>query len=591
MVYGLVLIVGVSVWSLAPRSGAGQTPPAPRPLPAAWAMSGNEGPGRFAPSVIATSQSAQPVIVPAEARISLPDDGLHSPRPATGTARAGNPPALFPLSVRPTAGPIQPAHYRGEKDSSAEILPVAAGPPPGPRSLSASQLAVEVFGPTTAAPGQPLAYQVVVRNVGTAVLGDVHVDLPLANGVRPLSVKPEAQRQGGRLSWQLGNLDPHAERRLELELQVSETDHLHLAPIARFTAAMALRASVVRPPFAITVNGPESAMLGEKVVFKVQVGNHSSETIRRITLRGELSAGLIHPQGQIIEADLTEDLPPGQSRTIELVTQAAQIGQQRLVLQATAEHGRSAQTTAALVVHEPVLNLSLAGPRTAAAGQPVEVKLDLVYPSQKTVPIRVIQTVPDGVEFISASGGGVYSPVRQTIVWNLTEMPVEQRQSLTCQFRARQEGDWAFAAVAQSGGATPVRATHAVRIEAIPSLSVELTALDDRLNVGQETTYEVRVYNAGPGSARGLRLVANLPPNLLPVRAEGPTAWRITTQQVFFEPLAELRGRFDAVYRLRVRGQQAGQGRLRAEIHAISLTRPLQQELSAQVAGTIGPSR
>ena len=78
-----------------------------------------------------------------------------------------------------------------------------------------------------------------------------------------------------------------------------------------------------------------------------------------------------------------------------------------------------------------------------------------------------------------------------------------------------------------------------------------------------------------------------LPDNHTPVHGEGPAAWQVRGQQVYFEPLAELRGRAEAVYRVRVRGAKPGQGRFRVEAHAAGLARPMQQELTSHVRGTV----
>ena len=132
-------------------------------------------------------------------------------------------------------------------------------------------------------------------------------------------------------------------------------------------------------------------------------------------------------------------------------------------------------------------------------------------------------------------------------------------------------------------GVSRGRATHAVQVEVLPALSLELTALDDPIPAGRDTVYEIRVYNGGQAAARGLRLVVQVPDCLAAVHAEGPTAWQVRGQQVYFEPLAEMRGNRDAVYRVRVRGMKPGEGRLHAELHAAGLTKPLAQELTSHV--------
>jgi uncharacterized repeat protein (TIGR01451 family) len=571
-VYGLALL------ALLPGGSPSQNA-SPRELPAAWARSGNETAAKPA-AVIASTRSGEKVL-PADARVSVPDDGLLSP-PAKPAAAKG-----------PAPGTIQQAVYvsNPEAPPSNPIQTVAAGPagPPvsGGRPVAhESLLAVQVLGPQTAAPGQIVTCEIVVRNAGTAAVSGVGIDLPLPQGLRVLGGKPEPERDDGRVSWHLGNLEPGAERHLELEIQLGQAGDLSLTPTARFTAAMGLRTNIIRPPFSASVQGPESAAVGEKVVFQVQIGNHTGDPIRRIGLRCELPAGLLHPQGQVIEADLAEDLAPGQVRTIPLETQARQPGRHTLTVAATGEGNRTARATASLLVSEPAVTVALTGTRKAAVGQDVLLQAEVTNPARKPCRgVRLSQGLPQGVEFVSASTGGVYNPVTQTVSWDLPEMLAEQRQTVTCQLRARQVGDWAMALNLSIDGTPRGRATHAVQVEATPALSLELTALDDPIPAGRDAVYEVRVYNGGQAAARGVRLVVQAPENLAPVNAEGPTPWQVRGQQVFFEPLAELRGRVDAVYRVRVRGMAPGEGHLRAELHAAGLSRPLVQELTGHVQG------
>lgn len=598
MIAGLLLLT-----VLVPRVASQKVAP-PRPLSAPWASSATDLPGGApaSPAIIASSKAGQVQSLPSEVRLPLPDDGLRpdaSP-PASKLSTSSASPNLMPAmpSAPMPSGPVQHAVYVPDQASkqstpSATILPVSAPPPleAEPLPSQASVLGLEVIGPPLVSPGQMVQGQIVVRNLGKLVVGGVRVDLPLPPGLRVLSSTPEAQRENDKVSWHLGNLEAAAERKLQLELQADQPGELHLAPVARFTAAMGWRSRVVRPPFFVKVSGPESALVGEKVILQIQVGNHTHEPIRRVTLRGELSPGLAHSQGQILETDLPEDLAPGQVRTIPLETQACQPGRHTAQLLAHAEGGHSAQSTASLQIQQPALSLRLLGPRQVSAGQEVPLQLELFNPGRKPVgPVRLTQSLPQGVEFLSAEASGTYNPVFQSVVWVLPELGPEQKHLISCKVRARQPGDWAMAAHLEVEGISPVRATHALQIETVPSLSLELTALDDPVAVGQDTTYEVRVYNAGPGRARGVRLTFHVPGELFPVNAEGPTASQIRGQQVFFEPLDSMAGRVDAIYRVRVRGNRPGQGRLRAELHAAGLARPMNQELTAHVRTASSPA-
>jgi uncharacterized repeat protein (TIGR01451 family) len=608
--YGIVLLLAAL-----PVRGPAQSA---EPAPAAWATSGSESAAGSpaAPPVIASSRQGKPP-PPTEARLPLPDDGLHKPTfapSATATARppAGkpSPPAnLADEAVRRAVYVGQPAPGLGRPDPG--VVPASAATtgretprqpgegsgsfspvqetghsPLSPVQETGSGLSLQVKGPATSAPGQTLSWTVVARNAGSVVLAAVRVELPLPEVVRVVSTEPAAEKAttgSGKLVWNLGNLEVGAERLLKLDASTNDAGELHLCPTASFAVAVGLRTSVVRPPFALSVSGPDDALVGGPVVWNLRVGNHTSTPLQRVTLTCKLSAGLSHQQGDNIEAEMTA-LAPGEVRPLKLEVQALKPGRQVISLAANADGGLSAQAQGVVKVNELALALAPRGPRRGGIGENLAYRLEVNNPgANPSNPIRLTQVLPEGLEFSSASPGGLYNPATQTITWALDGLPGRQRHEVSFQVRPRKMGDWALASAVTAEGMPEVRATHAVHVSAAPSLTLEVTAHDDPLGVGGETTCDVRVYNHGPASAEGVRLRLVLPDHLLAVQASAPTRWQIQGQQVLFDPIDQMRGRVAAVYRIRLRGVREGVGPCRAELTADGLGQPIQQELTCRV--------
>jgi hypothetical protein len=187
------------------------------------------------------------------------------------------------------------------------------------------------------------------------------------------------------------------------------------------------------------------------------------------------------------------------------------------------------------------------------------------------------------LEFVAASTGGAFQPAGHVIRWPLGALAEGQSQGVTFRLRARTPGDWAVQAVATAERVAGATATHAVRIEGVPALALEVLAHDNALVVGGETTYELRVLNRGSAPGENVRLIAWLPEGLAPIKVEGPAHGAAQGQQVVFLPLPQLPPRVDAVYRIRVRGRASAAGRFRVELRADSLSRPVLEELSTLV--------
>jgi uncharacterized repeat protein (TIGR01451 family) len=446
-------------------------------------------------------------------------------------------------------------------------------------------ISLDILGPTQVTPGQPLLCQIVVHNIGVQVLAQVKVELPLPPGVRALVSDPPADNLGETLVWRLGNLEENGKRVLGLELQPAGPGDVQLRPLASYALASGLKTSVVRPPFAVTVTAPATAVPQSVVPFQIQVANHQGVPVERVVLRAQLQPGLGHPQGNLIEADVGT-LAAGEVRTLHLETSALRPGRWTNEVTAYGDGVPEAHARAAVQVTEPALQLNSGGPRQSVLYQVVTFQLEVNNPSRQSADnVRLSQVIPDGLQFIDASSGANFNPATHGLLWPLGNLAPGQRQVVNFRARARLAGDWALPAAVQADGMAEARLTQALHVEVAPTLALEATVLDDPLPVGGETTLEIRTWNQGPAEGTNLRLMVQVPETLVILRAEGPSNGQVRGQLVAFDPLPRLAARADAVYRVRVRGLRPGGGRFRVELQAASLANPLSQEVTSNVRG------
>ena len=255
-----------------------------------------------------------------------------------------------------------------------------------------------------------------------------------------------------------------------------------------YTASAGLRTRVVRPLFAVSLAGPETAGRGDAASFRIEVSNNGPITVRHIVVRDNLPPGLRHPQGDAIEADVG-DLAPGQSRTVRLDTTAVQEGSFVNEVVATADGGLRAAARFGLRIRD-----------VASAPPPDAPRPDAPRP-----------TAP--------------------------------RQAL-----------W-----------------------------VEMLAQEDPLPVSCETTYLVRVHNEGDAPATNVQLTVLLPDGLVPLQADGPTAFRVARQQAIADPLPSMAPRQEVEYHVRVRGRNTGTWRLEADLNADRLAQPRAEQVAVHV--------
>jgi hypothetical protein len=568
----------------------------PMPPPTGWkviATTPVPGAPSLAPPVVNTPGSAPPV---ANAPGS-PRRTAGSIQPATYETTDPVPPHSTPPPARPTVR--QPnALVPDEEGPPAKAAPAnPVKPPPAPTGApvvspsapAGTALALEVVGPSQAAPGQAMPVEIIARNTGAGALTRVRVEASLPAGTRLLLSDPPAETQGDRLAWSLGTIHAGAERHLRLEVQPATGGEWTLEPIASFAPAVGLRTPIVQPPFALSVSGPESVAPGTKVVFRIQAVNHTENLLDKVIVRVQLPPGIFQAEAAKAHGRIDTfpiSLNPGETRTLPLEALAQAPGRQVVEVMTSPESGHQAPPArTVVVVTEPPLAVGLNGPRTASLGHDFDLQLEVSNPTEfPAANARLAQSVPKGLEVVAASPGATPAADGQSIVWPLGTLAPKQRRAFTCTLRPRAGGEWPLYAVAAADNAGEARASHAVRVEGSPPLTLEVSGSEIPMTVGAETIYEVRVLNNSDLPATNVRLTAWMPPELVPLNpSQGPTEAQIQPTQVQFAPLARLDPHADAVYSVRARAHQAGHGRFRVEMNADQLAWPLLHDCGAVV--------
>jgi uncharacterized repeat protein (TIGR01451 family) len=541
------------------------------------------------PAPLPPAVTAAPAPLPAAPPPSAaaPDAGLRlvPPSPAAPPASpSGVEQAQYrPPSPKPLPPPVTTAQPAPTPPPAAPPVHPVLQEEPKPGAGQAVALYVEKIGPAEVTLGEPLAYEIVVRNPGKAPAEQVRVQDELPPGTQLLKAEPPAEMRDHRLTWELGTLRPSAECHLKVEVQpVCEGDFLGRAT-ATCAAMHALKTRITRPRLALAATAPESVRLGDAVTFRLRVTNNGTGPAEHVVVHAHLPAGLQHAHGSDVEAELGS-LAPGASKVVPLAVTALQGGRQTTEASAWADGGLRAKASATVRVVQATLLLRLNGPRQAALHRPLECRLEVVNTGDiAAAGVRLTDTLPAGLDFVSAGEGGAYTAATRTVEWALGTLAPGQSRAVTLRALARKGGDWIHETLAHSENGPDAKAGTPVHVEGVGAVMLSVVDLDDPLEVGAETTYELRVTNQGTGSNTGVRVVAVVPDGMDVVSAEGPAARRIDGKQVSFEPLPRLAGKAGALFRVRVKARREGDWRFKAYLRCDQLQGPVYAEESTQV--------
>ena len=523
---------------------------------------------------------------------------LPQPTPAAPEGSAPSPPAtpVIPVPVPEVRGPSQatvpaqssaqqPAESPGDLFKLMEALPGIGG-----KTFAASDCAVHVekIGPATGSAGTPYRYEVVVRNYGaTPVSLVVHDKLPA--GSRLLSADPPMQAVGEALFWSVGTVAPGKEAKLKVEVLLGPASEIDANVTAVFAVSSRLQARVTSEPAAspltLSVAGPESVRTGEDVVFQIEMQNTGNQPASNIVLRNRLPAGLKHPQGDFIEADIGT-LGPGERKKVTLHATAISAGRQINESSVLAGDGPEATARTTVLVEEARLLVCLTGPQESLVNRELNFRINAANSGTGPVQaVRVSHMLPEGFGFLSASDGGIYNASTRKVEWRLGTLLADQARAVTARVRADKVGDWLNRAAVCAESGSPTWSELNVHIEGEPGLAVSVFDKDDPVAIGAETHYVIRIVNQGHGPADNLLVVASVPDGMKPLGGDGPTTARIQGQQVTFDGLEQLAVGKDVVYRLRVRAQKAGDWKFKVSVSADHLRKALTEEESTRVNG------
>jgi uncharacterized repeat protein (TIGR01451 family) len=533
----------------------------------------NDEPKRF-PS----DPFAQPMASPPPAH----EAGLSDPRPQTD-----------PLGKQPEYQPAHDSTPFGARDKGSFNAPPSKEGigQPGAKQLEgpqSPQVTIQKFMPPEIQVGKPAVFKITVQNTGQVPATQVEIHDMVPRGTQLTNTRPRASENAqGELVWSLGTLQPGQAATVEMELMPTGEGEIGSVASLRFGAEASAKTVSTKPQLVVEMAGPNKVLIGESVPLTITVSNPGSGVATGVMLEDRLPPGLQHPSGSELEYPIG-NLRPGESKKITLRLTAAAAGPITNVLSARADGSLRAENRLDFEVVAPKLDLVMEGPKRRYLEREATYQLSVVNPG--TAPAEQVQLVaylPPGLKFVSANNAGQYVEADRAVYWRLEELPSNQTgtvQLVTMPVEAGPQNIM-LRGTAQKG--LNVQKEQPVVVEGIAAILFQVADLADPIEVGGETTYEVRIVNQGSKAANNVQLVAILPPELQPLTAEGPTRYAIQSSpegsKVFFEGLGRLSPKTDATYRIRAKGLRQGDLRVRFELATDDMKTPVVKEESTRV--------
>jgi uncharacterized repeat protein (TIGR01451 family) len=459
---------------------------------------------------------------------------------------------------------------------------------PGEKALEGPQrpsLEIQKFAPGEIQVGKPAKFVVRVRNVGTQAADSVTIRDQVPHGTKLVSTTPEAQSAGGDIVWDLGKLSPGEDRTVEMQVMPVTEGELGSVATVSYTAQASVKTKCTMPQLAIRMTAPAKVMIGQEQRVTIELRNPGSGDATGVMLFENVPQNVKHASGPALEFDIGT-LKAGETRELELVLMAEKAGKTVNVLSARADGNLQVQQQVEFEVIAPELTVDVDGPERRYLERPATYEVSVENPG--TAPahdVRIVTKLPKGLRFVRANNMGEYDAASHAVYWSLAELPEGEKGTVELVAMPIEAGPQILQVESRAGQGLADQTQQQIVIDGLAAIMFEVKDLEDPIEVGGETGYEIRVVNQGTKAATNVQVAVNLPAGMKMVSAEGETGHSDQAGAIVFEPLAQLAPKSDTVYRVRTQGTAAGDQRITVQVNTDDLAQPIRREESTLVFG------
>lgn len=460
---------------------------------------------------------------------------------------------------------------------------------PGPQNLEGPQtpsLTIEKVAPPEIQVGKMAPVKIRVRNVGQVPADNVVIRDEVPEGTRLMEANPQPNSTAeGALLWDVGSINPGDEVVVTMELMPQAEGPIGSVATIAFQASASSRSRATKPELMLTHTSAEKVMVGDSVIFRIELSNPGSGTATHVVLEENVPAGLSHSTGDELKYEVGE-IRPGQTRKLELKLNAAKAGFVTNTLVARADAGLMVKDTIELEVVAPQLEVGVKGPVRRYLEREATFTVSVSNPGTAAAKnVELIAQLPQGLKFVSLNNSGHYDRGRHAIIWSLEQLPSGEMGK--AQFKAipTAMGNYRIRAIAKADRELTSSQEHALAVEGLAALYFGLVDQTDPIEIGGRTTYILTVENQGSKTATNVRFVASVPPGLTAIAADGATPGVIREQTIVFEPIERLAPKAKTSFRIVVKGAVAGDHKLRVDMTSDEISTPVMKEENTRVFG------
>jgi uncharacterized repeat protein (TIGR01451 family) len=399
----------------------------------------------------------------------------------------------------------------------------------------------------------------------------------IPTGASYVRSEPEAIVEGNELVWKIGNLE--ARQVLKHKIWFKADKEGTLVNCASIAADSRVCAGVVvgKPVLAIDKSGPETAILGTDITFNLVVKNIGTATARNVVVTDVVPAGMSHSTGKSELSFEVGDLTPGQAKPLAVTFKANQRGKICNTATATSTNTGKVSDDICTVVLVPGLKVEKTGTKEQVLGRNADYEIVVSNTGDITLNNVIISDTSPAETSIVAAPGGTISGNKAT--WTIAELKSGTKMSQTIKLTSKSAGTHCNA-VTVSSGTVSDSAKACTLWKGIPALAFEVIDGPDPIQIGESTTYTIKVTNQGFADIHNVKVAASFGDQVAPVSTP---QGNVSGKNVSFPPVAAIGAKQSVTYTITVKGTSVGDARSRISLVSDEQKTPVEETESTTV--------
>jgi uncharacterized repeat protein (TIGR01451 family) len=479
--------------------------------------------------------------------------------------------------TRRSGGSQQQQQAKAAPEAPAAPAPASARQTANEGTLKTDLVTLKKTAPAAVALGETFEY--VLTFSALESLDSIIISDKLGEGVTYVRSEPAATPSEGKLVWTMSDIEKGANGTIRVWVKPEREGNIVNCAAVVAVPKVCVATFVGKAAISITKSGPAQAVINSDVTYNIVVKNSGSLAARNVVVSDTVPDGMAHQSGQKTLRFDVGDLGPNETKQIPVTLKATTKGRHCNVASVTTSNAGKADSEACTEVLVPGLKVVKTGDKEQFLSRTARYHIVVSNTGDTTLNnVVVTDTAPAETAFASATGGTING---NTATWNIGSLAAGAEKAFDVTLTSRTPGEHCNAVTVATAEGLRESAQACTVWRGVGALLLEKADNPDPIQVGENTTYTVRVTNQGTADDTNVKVVVQFPAEIDPVSASNGGV--VNGKTVTFPPFPRLAPKQAFEYSVVAKGAKVGDARVTFVRTSDGIPAPTSAEESTRV--------